>query len=99
MKLPKEISDQMAQKLGLTLLGHGQAATMMGVVAVAGQFAEMLVRKGVLSVADAQNTLSYMAEELRDYGDANAGLVDPAFQLAATLDDRAIAIGKKFSAA
>ena len=89
----------MGDQDALRLVIKGQTVTMMGIVAVAGQFAETLIRKGVLSVADAQSTLSNIAEELRNDGDANTGLAEPAFRIAGVLDDRAIAIGKKFSGA
>jgi hypothetical protein len=82
------------------LLIKGQTVTMMAVVAVAGQFAETLIRKGVLTVADAQSTLSNIAEELRDDGDADGRqLADPAFRIANDLDARAVAIGEKFGKA
>jgi hypothetical protein len=42
-------------------------------VAIAGQFAETLIGRGFLSVAEAQSTLSNIAEEMRDDGDADGG--------------------------
>jgi hypothetical protein len=57
----------------LKYIVDGQVSTMFGIVAVARQFAETLVSKGILSVAEAQSTLSNIAEELRNDGDANDG--------------------------
>lgn len=80
-------------------LGKGQVATMFGIVAVAGQFAETLVSKGILSVAEAQSTLSNIAEELRNDGDADGGkYADATFKIASALDSRAIALAAKFEA-
>jgi hypothetical protein len=75
----------------------GQVAAMFAIVAVAGQFAETLVNKGVLSVADAQSTLTNIAEELRNDGDRDGGkYADPTFKIANELDKRAIALADKF---
>lgn len=80
------------------LLQQGQVATMFGIVAVAGQFAETLVSKGILTVAEAQSTLSNIAEELRNDGDANEGgkYAKPAFMIASELDERAVKLAAKF---
>ena len=78
-------------------LMKGQVSTMFGIVAVAGQFAQTLVSKGVLSVADAQSTLANIAEELRNDGDNDGGkYADPTFRIANELDKRAIALAQKF---
>jgi hypothetical protein len=46
---------------------------MFAIVTVAGQFAEALANKGVLSVSDAQGILAAIAEELRGDGENNGG--------------------------
>ncbi len=75
----------------------GQMSTTFGIVAVAGQFAETLVSNGILSVAEAQSTLSNIAEELRNDGDANDGkYAKSAFRIANELDQRAIKLAAKF---
>jgi hypothetical protein len=78
-------------------LGLGQVASIFGIIAVASQFAETLVSKKILTVAEAQSTLSNIAEELRNDGDAEDGkYAKPAFVIANELDQRAIDLGRKF---
>lgn len=75
----------------------GQLATIEAVVAVAGQFAETLVSKGILSVAEAQATLSNIAEELRGDGDLDSGkTARVSYSIANDIDQRAISLAKKF---
>jgi hypothetical protein len=81
----------------LKQLGIGQVATMFGIAAVAGQFAEALVGKEVLSVAEAQTVLTKIAEELRNDGDKENGkYAKPAYMIANQIDQRAIALKAKF---
>ena len=70
---------------------RGQTATMCALVAVAGIFAEVLVRKGLLSADEAKGVLCSMAEEIRDDGDRDGGKTAAAsFAIANALDSRAI---------
>jgi hypothetical protein len=70
---------------------RAQAATMMSVITVAGVFAEVLVRKGLLTADEAAGALCEMAEEIRDDGDGDAGKTKiAAFTVAVELDKRAI---------
>jgi hypothetical protein len=69
---------------------------MMAVITVAAVFAEALVKRGVLSAADAQSLLSDIAEEIRNDGDEEAGqLARPSYVIASAIEQRAIALGKK----
>ncbi|MCK1657131.1 hypothetical protein [Bradyrhizobium sp. 151] len=71
----------------------GQVATMMAVVAVAGNVVERLVLKGVLSVEDGRAILSGIAEELRNDGDDDQGKYsDPAYRIANEIEKRAFAL-------
>jgi hypothetical protein len=50
----------------------------------------------VISVADAQSTLSNIADELRALGGSEGSkYVDPVFKIANSMDKRAIEIGKR----
>jgi hypothetical protein len=77
-------------------LMRGSTATMMAVVTVAGIFAEVLVRKGVLTADEARGALCAMAEEIRDDVDVqeHKGKSSPtaAFGIAGALDSRAIGL-------
>lgn len=71
----------------------GQITTMFSIVAVAGQFAEGLVKKGALTVPEAQGILAAIAEELRRDGENDSGkYASPCFQIANELDERAISL-------
>lgn len=72
-------------------LGRCQVATMLSVVAVAGNLVERLVSKGVLSVEDG---LVEIAEELRTDGDKHRDYGEPAYRIASDIEQRAFALGK-----
>jgi hypothetical protein len=68
---------------GVLELVNGQVATTMAVEALAAQLAEILVRKRLLSLTDAQGLLVAIAEELRSDGDRNDGkLANPCCRMA-----------------
>lgn len=72
---------------------RGMAATMMSVVTVAGIFAELLVRQGLLTADEAKGALCAMADEVRDDGNANEGKTAlAAFAIAGALDGRAFSL-------
>jgi hypothetical protein len=65
--------------------------TMCAVVTVAGIFAEALVRKGLLSVEDAQGALNAVAQEIRDDGGPSGQEITPAASaLASEIDKRSL---------